>query len=478
MPYVRKIVPLLAKLSADETTRASSAGTLPIPLPSQRSALRLFEGLGAAEVAVAGLLAAVFWLPPLVGEKAWTPALALLALLAGYTIVRRRRLPPLPVLMFVYLAAYAIALFHGRAVELSDLKQGYFVRPLTALAVAAVVTNPLQRLRALLLIVIFAVSQIPITAWQAIERVVKYGRGATAVVDNVSGSLGSSQAATVTLAALAAATIVVAAWLSGALGTWTAAATSLGLVAIGALSATRAAVGFVVVAGCAVVAGAVALGASRPPAPRLWTILLASVAAGAGIFGLTTAMYRNVFTGALNSQTVPVLGLPGPTPATGLEGVQLLPGRLAQLKLAVRLSVRDGATVAVLGRGPGSSELGTFHYPNPQSVPLPKRTGSIWLGKILTEAGWLGVSAFFVLLGWLALLGHRLAKRRAAARADRVLGLALAGVAALTAVAAAYGTLLTVRGYATVFWLLVGIAISAHYDGRPGRRLGWARATR
>jgi hypothetical protein len=122
--------------------------------------------------------------------------------------------------------------------------------------------------------------------------------------------------------------------------------------------------------------------------------------------------------------------------------------------------------------------LGTARYPNPQSVPSPKRTGSIWLGKILTETGWLGRSAFFVLLGWLALLGHRLAQRRAAAAVDRVLGIALPGVAALTAVAAAYGPFLTVRGYATVFWLLVGIAISAVYDGRSGRRLGWARATR
>lgn len=429
-------------------------------------------------MAVAGLLAAVFWLPPFVGERAWTPALALLALLTGYRIVQERRLPPLPVIMFVYLAVYALAAIHGGTVHVSDLKQGYFVRPLSALAVAALVTNPLQRLRTLVLIVIFAVSEIPITAWQAFERVAKYGRAATDVVDNVSGSLGSSQGATVTLAALVAATIVVAAWLSGVLGTWTAAATSLGLAAIGALSATRAAVGFVVVAGGGVVAGAFALGASRPRARRLWTVLLASLAAGACIFGITTAMYRGVFVGAVSNAFVPVLGLPGSTPDTGLEGVQLLPGRLAQVKLAVRLSVQDGAGVAVLGRGLGSSELGTFDYPNPHSVPQPKRTGSIWLGKILTETGWLGVVAFFMLLGWLVLLGYRLAQRRAAPTSDRVLGLALPGVAALTAAAAAYGTLLTVRGYATVFWLLVGIAISAVYDGRPGRRLGWARGTR
>jgi hypothetical protein len=75
-------------------------------------------------VAVSSILAAAFWLPPLVGERAWTPALALLALLAGYTIVQRGRLPQLPVIMFVYLAAYALATIHGGAIELSDLKQG------------------------------------------------------------------------------------------------------------------------------------------------------------------------------------------------------------------------------------------------------------------------------------------------------------------------------------------------------------------
>ena len=129
-----------------------------------RSVQRSLGGIGVAEVVVASLLAAVLWLPWLVGDRAWTPALVLVVVLVGYTIFKQRRLPPIPAAMAMYLAVYLLATVHASAFHASDLKQGYFVRPLTALAVAAVVTTPVQRVRALLLIVLFAATQVPITA--------------------------------------------------------------------------------------------------------------------------------------------------------------------------------------------------------------------------------------------------------------------------------------------------------------------------
>ena len=83
----------------------------------------------------------------------------------------------------------------------------------------------------------------------------------------------------------------------------------------------------------------------------------------------------------------------------------------------------------------------------------------------MTETGWLGVAAFLALLGWLALLGRRLCRSDEATE-DRVLGVALIGVAALTGATAVYGTFPTIAGYAVFFWPIVGLAISADRDGR------------
>jgi hypothetical protein len=83
------------------------------------------------------------------------------------------------------------------------------------------------------------------------------------------------------------------------------------------------------------------------------------------------------------------------------------------------------------------------------------------------------VITFFGFLAWLGLLGSRLWCVREGAVPDRVLGAALPGIAALTAVGGAYATIMSVRDYATVVWLLVGITLSAAYDGPVRRQLRW-----
>ena len=468
------------------------------------------NGIGSAELVVASLLAAVLWLPSLVGGRAWTPTLLFVAVLAVYTIVRRRALPPIPVPLLLYLAVYIVATAHGRTFHLSDLKEGYFIRPLTALAVAAVVTSPLQRLRALALVVLFAASQIPVTCVQAIRNLASYGRGSVSAgaEDRVTGLLGTSNEKPLTLMAIAACTIVAGAWFRGAIGPRWALLLGSGLVAIGAFSSTRATAIFVVAAGGAMVAAACVALWPHPPTGRLVALGVSTLVAAVGVLGLTWVLYRDAFNGALAKEKAEARqgavavgqgsgvggqrqrGVGGSLHAAPGEvvvdqgdnivacnlgahthGNPCLPGRLEQLKLAVRLSVRDGAGVALVGRGPGSSSVAE----QATQISAPRRTGLTWLGKILTETGWLGVAAFLGLLVWLVVLGWKLCRRRDAATADGVLGAALPGIAALTAVGAAYITVLTIRGCATVFWVLVGIAISAAYQGR-GWRLGSRRS--
>jgi hypothetical protein len=161
------------------------------------------------------------------------------------------------------------------------------------------------------------------------------------------------------------------------------------------------------------------------------------------------------------------------------SGVELLPGRLSQLRLALRLSVHSGIVAGLIGRGMGSAQLDPAYH-LAQYVPAPQRTGSTSVGTLLTETGWLGLLAFVGFLGWLALLGTRIWRRASPGWPDKALGAALPGVAALTFLGAIFTTVLDVRGYSIVFWLFVGVALSAAREVGAYRavRFAWRRTPR
>jgi hypothetical protein len=139
---------------------------------------------------------------------------------------------------------------------------------------------------------------------------------------------------------------------------------------------------------------------------------------------------------------------------------------MVQLKEAAKLSTDDGFAVAAIGRGLGAAGLDPS-YTLAQDVPLPQRTGSTWIGKLLTESGWLGAAAFAALLAWLVLLSARV-WRTATATADRVLAASLPGIAGLTAIGSVFTTVLDVRAFSLLFWIVVGVAIAAAH-GLPAR---------
>jgi len=456
--------------------------------------------VGASDVAIALVLFSVIWMPAVAGGKAWPVAVACTFALAAWRAVRERRLPPMPLFVVAFVAVYAAAAIHGGGADGSDLA-AYFVRPLVAIAVATLVTTAGDRLRALALVVAFAVSQIPVTAAQAADAVATYGRGAVSGADTVTGTLGASQAGVLTLVALAAASVVVGSWVTGTIrGRW-AALLAGALTAVGVFTATRAAIAFVIVVAVSVVgAGVLFFGSHRPAAVRLLAVAAAALAAAPLLYLGTVALYPGAFVGAWSSQTEIVLGgaeaqgirqpLRAPprsereralggrprqneTPAERVaaatpppRGVELLPGRMVQLKEAAKLSTDDGFAVAAIGRGLGAAALDPS-YTLAQDVPLPQRTGSTWIGKLLTESGWLGAAAFAALLAWLVLLSARV-WRTATATADRVLAASLPGIAGLTAIGSVFTTVLDVRAFSLLFWIVVGVAIAAAH-GLPAR---------
>jgi hypothetical protein len=589
----------------------------------------LVDSAWAGEACVALLLVAVLWLPSLAGSKAWLVPFGLLLVLAAYASARDGKIVPVPATLVAYFGVYALAALHGGSLTVAGVA-AFFVKPLVALAVASVVITRLQRRRMLILIVLIAVSEVPVTGFQAVA----HGRQTTG--DVVTGTLGVSQAGIVTLIALAAATILVGAWLAGAVRARAIVVITSGLVATGVFSGTRAVVAFVVFVGIAMAAAAWSFGGNHPSRRKLLYLAAAAILASPVLYGGMRAFYPNVWVGAFRLQTAqigatppailvsnpcaakpgsnlvenggfelgvspwsrihsalgtidrskaklvrsslrlvadgsqpiqavtskpvavctgkayrasawvwapkgvpieldlndyasaertPVLGtstwqqvsvtltahspmayvaifpqgkraatiwvdgvvleqLPqGGTPsherpaATKTKepdlslptGVELLPGRFAQIELASRLSVRDGLGVWLLGRGIGSSDL-TASYLLAQDVPPSQRTGSTWIGLLLTETGWAGLIAFFFLLGWLTLLGRRLWRGGSPAGPDRALGAALPGLAALTGAGAVFTTILSVRSYSIVFWILIGLAISAARELGPPRR--------
>src|SRR5262249_30661244 len=197
----------------------------------------------------------------------------------------------------------------------------------------------------------------------------------------------------------------------------------------------------------------------------------AGVAFGPLAYGAVALVYPGAFTGLLSSQTSQVLapapqappssskrsprrhGRAAPAPPTA-SGVQLLPGRLDQLRAAIRISHQAGPGVLLLGRGFGAAHLDPS-ITDPNSVPLPQRTGPTWVGRVLTECGWLGIAAFAGLLVWLVAVGV------AAARAGSPFGPALPFVALVTAAGALETTILDVRAFSLPFWIVAGLASGA-----------------
>ncbi|HWQ02212.1 MAG TPA: hypothetical protein VN449_08880 [Gaiellaceae bacterium] len=435
----------------------------------------VFGGVGLADVLVALLLASVLLFPAAAGNKAWPPALALLAVYASVQIVRRRRLPPTPLAIIGYTAVCVLAVIHG-GIDARIEVWRYFAGPLTALAVATVVVTARQRLRVLIVFVALVLLQIPVAVGQMVDKLVTYGRHPD-LGDFVYGTLGRDHAGILTLVTVAAAAIVLAGWLCDALSTWTVVVLEAGLLSLAVFSATRAAPAFIVFT-CVAMLAAIALHGREPALRRLIAAALASVVAGLVVLGLIVTIYPNAFRGAFSSQEHTILGQSSTPPGgSGRSSpdlahtiTPLLPGRVAQMRLAARLSVHSGAAVAVFGRGLGRSEVRVL-YTEASQIPPPRRTATTWIGKALTETGWLGLIAFAGLICWLVVLGWRLWGRPVAPLADRVMGAALPGIAALTAAGAAYATILSVRGYSTVFWVLVGVAIAAAYRPDEASRL-------
>jgi hypothetical protein len=257
--------------------------------------------------------------------------------------------------------------------------------------------------------------------------------------------------------------------------------------------ATSARVVVVLVPALGIVAAVVAAISRRRQLRTAAAVAVAAVVAGGAVYGAMRGVYPNSFVGAWSSQSADILApnptagtpaiargdkrrsktaKPGSGPATRPAqptGVQLLPGRAEQLRLAERRSHDGSVADLLIGDGMGTSKLDPS-ITDPNAVPYPERTGETWIGRVLTECGWVGLVAFFGLLGWLTILAWRLWSRTSSEEVA-ILALAFPVITALTVAGAAYTTILDVRAYSVAFWVLTGLLVGAVSADRTQRLL-------
>ena len=423
----------------------------------------------------AALLVSAFYLEPIAGNAPWSAALVVTCLAgAALLIVKRERIRWIPLVLVAFVAIYALSGLiagHGSG---SDVAR-YLVRPAALVALSLFLTTPESRRRVIVLLGLATLPQVAFQAVQTIDAHVDYGSNASIAADSVTGTFGDYGGGPAGLVAGALLCVVAGLLLARLISLRAALLLSVPLFLVEILTATRAAVVFLPLALLTLFAAAVLVSRGRTQRPLLVSVLAVAVLSAPLIYAGTIAVYPRSFVGAFSNQSSGFLGSGAPpppavptgqpgTPApayTGPRGVQVLPGRFSQMKNAAKISDDDGGKVLLLGRGYGVAEIDNsatvFTY-----LPPERRVGVTWIGKVLTETGWLGLLAFVGLCAWLAWIGLRLARR--ATGWDRALGYALPGIAAVTLVGATYTTVLDVRPYSAAFIVLAAAGVAAARD--------------
>jgi hypothetical protein len=445
------------------------------------SVRREVRAAGPGEWLVAALLVSAFYLAPVADGLPWAMSLVATCV-AGAALVawRPRTIRRLPLPIVAYTGVFALSGIVAGLGGGSDLAR-YLLRPAAIGALSLFLLSVESRRRAVLLLLALALPQVLVTAWQALDARLDYGSAAAVAADRVTGTFGDYGGGPGTLVALTGACLVVGLSLAGRLaGRW-AAGLGVALLTVPIFTATRAAVVFIPVTAVALVAGAALILRRQVPARTISVVLAGAALAVPATYLGTEAIYPNAFVGVFNNQNSLFLGAgspvdpadvrsgqgdrvtPGGSPAQPdpelLRGVAVLPGRLTQMKTAARISTEESPRVLLFGRGFGTAAVPEDATPA-TVVPEARQTGVTWIGKILTETGWLGLAAFLALLGWLAWLGIRIARAHATG-VDRALGFALPGMAALTLAGAGYTTVLDVRPYSAAFIVLAAAGCAA-----------------
>jgi hypothetical protein len=434
------------------------------------AALLAVLGFYWVELLYAAILTTGVLAPTVLGASKWFASLLLLVgVAAAREIVGDRRLL-IPAFFLVYGASFLFgaALVDPNRLTLEVLRFE-LIFPAIAIVTAWVARDANVRRRLITLILGVAVIETVVVVVQAVSglRGVSASQRIDNQVDAVTGTLGASSSGRLSLALMLAATVFLAfaverAWrplLSGGL--------AAALAFAGVLASVRGIFVFV-----PAVLGAVLLtygvSSRRSPGARRALAMLLPAVAFVPLFWLSMQAVYPGATARLQTPSEVRTYLLQPHPGGAL------PQRGLQVKLAIDHASAGGLGTALFGRGLGvtwptyGGRLNTSSDPNVLAPFLTpeQQTGGVWVSRILTELGWVGVLMFLLLIGYLVLLARRTRSLVPDATVDRALIVALPGLAALTFAGAFYEQVLDEPAYATIFWPLVGICLAIAHTRR------------
>ena len=486
----RRYVGGMSDAVAKPTTRGPEGSADPAPRSApkaRRTARDLVFGGGIlrVEVGYAALLVSAFVLPHWMSFRAWVPCLALaIALAVGHAVSKRNPLT-IPWPIAAYLAVYAAAAIHGLGGQLNPIDAGrYFAPPLLALAFAWASTDARTRSRLVLLALAAVAVQIPVALGQTVNLVADLGEAAVTGVDSVAGLLGSEQAGTLGICGLFAAALAIAAGYLGAIRLSWGLVLGLALVSLSLWSSTRISYAFAPLTLAAVGLSAVALGRRLFPKRTLVTAAAVTVLAApllylgmdalypganqdfANVSALESQLRLDQERAAENEANDGRRDPPQVDESSVTATYTLLPNRGRQLELALRYSSREGLPTMLLGRGLGATtykDEGVLDATGSTADELTSRvqqTRGIWIARVISEAGYVGLLAFFGLLTYMVAIAWRNRALLPLRNWDGVVVLALPALALVTLMAAFYMPALTSQPFASLVWPLIGVGIA------------------
>lgn len=418
-------------------------------------------------IAIAVALVAIYFLPQ-TGLRVWYLAIlvvfgaAAIRLAAGPQKVRLPSLWLWP--LGVFGAVYVITALHGEwtPVTVSNLARVLFPA-LLALAAAWMLDDPRKRRNVVVMLVAAGLFELVVAGTQAVRVL-----GAGGSPDLVTGTFGADKHTTIAVFNLACATIVLAFALQRVWRPRLLAILALLLAATGVLSGARALLFLVPIAfGVTIL---IDLLSRSTRLPRGWGLIALGVAVISGpLLVLASSSTYSQSTDRVGSPTAIVEYLT--EDASGRA-----PRQGAQLIGSIEGLGDRGVGDKLMGRGVGTTSFDADPHvvarPGASSAPLFLRPevdfGTVWLPRLITESGLIGLAAFIGLLIWAAYVALRARGRLQPGSVDSAIVLAMPGLCGLVLIASTYEDSILSPGLSTLFWIMLGMCLRIGADaGKP-----------
>jgi hypothetical protein len=428
--------------------------------------LAVVAGLAAlrhVEVVFAGLFLSAFVAPAVVGYQG---ASVLIVAATAFLLLRALALGQ-PVIGAWFIGAYAVvflvAAIHGdpnAAVANSLVK--YLAYPVFAVATASAVRSSRIRQRVTALMLAIMLIQAPFLIAQAVAGISVFGAyNGGAFGDFVTGTLGSSGSGRVGVVGAIGATILFALAIERI---WKPKLLAIGVViflSFGVFSIARAVFFFTPVAFGAVVLASALFARRSIRARRLIAVTVVFLLVAPALVVAMSTLYPGV-----NEEISTPAKIENYLFNRNSGNAQ---ERGGQLNTALSIATRDGLGQLLLGEGPGITWVNADpHLPlspdSPYTLTSEQNTSGIWIGRVIVEAGLLGVIAFVGLLVAIVDMARRARHATAPRSFDAGLLVATTGVAVLALIAATYTSVLDEPPSAIPFWTLVGMTIAIGRD--------------